>query len=63
MTNKQCAKNLLPGIGFVLVLIFFLSVSESDYDQAIEDNAHWCEMVKSGIWYAGQDEINRRCNQ
>lgn len=44
-----------------LLLIAYLAVSGDDYEQALEDNAHWCLMIQNGTWYAGRDEIARRC--
>ncbi len=39
----------------------FLAASKGDYEQQVEDNQHYCEMISEGVWFASQQEIVRRC--
>ncbi len=47
---------------FIIFLVAYSVVSNDDYEAELQENAHWCQMIEEGTWYAGQDEIEIRCN-
>ena len=55
------ARNSMQALVAVVVLVLFGVVSDQDYRDELNDNEHWCQMIDDGVWYAGQDEIERRC--
>ena len=45
------------GIGIFLILAFVF-VSEMDYQDAIKEEQHYCDMVREGHWPAYKREID-----
>jgi hypothetical protein len=51
------------GIG-VFLIVAFMFVNQMDYEDAIAEEQHYCDMVREGHWPAYKPEIDcKRINQ
>lgn len=46
----------------VFLVLVYTYASESDYQDQVRENELWCLNIANGIWFAGQAEIESRCN-
>lgn len=45
-------------LGLAAILAIFGWVGEQDYQDAVAEERHYCEMVKAGYWPAYRDNTN-----
>lgn len=45
-------------LALVALVVLFGIVGRMDYDDAVKDEQHYCEMVKAGAWPAYRDGVD-----